>query len=140
MARFANTDIYVEVDGHDLSSWAFSVDTPSERERLDASGFNSTGAKTFLAGAKEDSVTVQFRQDFASGGPHDVLSDIYQNQSTVTLEIRPTSGAVSSTNPALQGNVQLLSYNGLSGDLNSVSEFSVTFTPADASGIVWSST
>ena len=140
MAKFLAEDIFISVDGHDLSDHAFSIDTPSERERVDVSGFNPTGAKEFLAGSKEDSVTVQFLQDFASGEVHDVLSDIYQNQTTVELIVRPTSSAVSATNPELSGNVQLLQYNGLSAQKGARAEMSVTFTPADTTGIVWANT
>lgn len=138
MGKFLLTDVYVEIDGHDLSNNAFNIDTPSSRERVDVSGFNPAGSKEFLAGQKEDSVTVQFLQSFDASSVHDILNDIYQNQSSVYLRIRPTSAAVSATNPELHGNVQLLEYNGLSGELNARSEMSVTFTPSDAAGIVWS--
>lgn len=137
MAKFINQDIYVEVDGHDISDHCFRISTPSERERVDVSGFNSTGAKEFLAGQKEDSIELGILQDFAAGEVHDILSTIYQNQTTVEIEVRPTSAAVSATNPRLYGQSQLLSYNGLDGELGSRSEITATFTPADVNGFVW---
>lgn len=140
MGKFLLDDCYVEIDGHDLSDHAFNIDTPSTRERVDVSGFNPTGAKEFLAGQKEDQVTVQFLQDFDTGSVHDILSSIFQNQATVGIKVRPTSAAVSAQNPELSGNVNLFEYNGLSGALSQRSEMTVTFLAADGDGLVWSDT
>lgn len=130
-------DIYVEIDGHDMSNWFFNVDTPSTKEKIDVSGFNPAGAKSWLPGAKEDSVTLQGLQDFSASGLHDLLSDIYQNNSTVGIKIRPTSAVVSATNPQLSGNVKLYEYDGLSAAFSNRLEITVTFNPADAAGLVW---
>ncbi len=137
MSKFLLEDCYVEIDGVDLSDHAFNIDTPSERERVEVSGFNPNGNREFLAGLREDSVTVQFLQDFAASEVHATLWPIYNTRDTVYLRVRPTSSAASATNPELHGNVQLLSYNGLSGALNERSEMSVTFTPADGEGLIW---
>lgn len=138
MGKFINKDIFVSVDGVNLSNWSFSIDTPSEKEQIDVSGFNPTGNKEFLAGQKEDSVTVGMLQDFQAGGPHATLFPIYNTDDTVFLRVRHTSAAASATNPELQGNVTLRTYNGLSGEINSRSEFSATFVPNDEDGLTWS--
>lgn len=140
MAKFLAQDCYVEVDGHDISNWCFRVATPSEREQVDVTGFNASGTKEFLAGDKTDSIELSILQDFAASGPHDILSDIYQNQTTVTVKVRPTSAAVSATNPQLSGNAQLRSYDGLSADKGARAEITATLVPADQNGFTWAAT
>lgn len=139
-AKFLLTDVYILFDGVNLSNYGFNIDTPSVRDQIEVSGFSSTGAKEFLAGQRDDSVTAQFTQDFASGGPHDIIYYVYINKLTVPLVIKPTSSAVGVNNPSLSGNVQVFSYNGLSGALNARSEITVEFKAADAAGLLWSNT
>lgn len=138
MGKFINRDVFISVDGVNLSNWAFGIDTPSEKEQIDVSGFNPNFTKEFLPGTKEDSVTVSFLQDFQAGGPHATLFPIYSTDDSVYIRVRPTSAAASASNPELQGNVTLTSYNGLSGEINARSEFTATFVPFDEDGITWS--
>lgn len=138
MGKFLLTDVYIELDGHDLSDHGFNIDTPSTKDIVDVSGFNPTNTKEQLVGQRTDEVTCQFTQDFAAGGPHDVIYPIFRDSTTVGIKIRPTSDAVAADNPELAGNVQISSYNGLSGALNARSELSVTFVAADVAGLVWS--
>ncbi len=132
MAKFINQDVLVSVAGVTLSDHAFSVDVPQSREQIDVSGFNSTGAKEFLPGATEETVTIGFLQDFAAAKVHATLSPLYQNSSTFALIIAPTSGGISSTNPYFQGTAALFEYNGLSGELGNRSEITAVFKSADA--------
>lgn len=137
MAKFLLTDGFVSINGTDLSDHAHGLDTPQERERVDVSGFNSAGTKEFLPGSKEESATVQFRQDFASSKVHAVVEPLFRNNSTFAFEIRPTSGSVSATNPRFWGTASMFQYNGLSGDISGVGEVSVELRPATATGFVW---
>lgn len=138
MAKFLLTDGYVSVNGVDLSDHAFSLDTPQERDRVDVSGFNSTGAKEFLPGSSDESCTIGFLQDFASAKVHATLEPLYRNQSTFVLEVRPTSTVVSSTNPKFTGTVALFSYNGLSGQISARGEITAEFRSANSTGpLAW---
>ncbi len=140
MAKFALTDVYIELDGYNLSNYGFNIDTPSEKDEIDVSGFNPNNTKESLVGQRQDNITAQFTQDFADGGPHDIIWSIYQNSTTVGVKIRPTSSAVSATNPELAGNVKVRTYNGLSGALNARAELTVELVAADSTGLTWSST
>jgi hypothetical protein len=131
VAKFINQDISVTINGVDLSDHAFSVDLPAEREQIDVSGFNATGSKEFLPGASDETVTIGFLQDFAASEVHATLEPLYTNSSTFALIIKPTSGGISSTNPAFQGTAALFSYNGLSGELGSRSEITAVMKSAD---------
>lgn len=137
MAKYLLTDGYVEINGTDLSDHAHTLDTPQEKERVDVSGFNSAGTKEFLPGSKEESATIGFRQDFASSKIHATAEPLFRNNTTFGFSIRPTSGAVSATNPRFWGTASLFAYNGLSGEISGVGEVSLELRPATSTGFVW---
>jgi hypothetical protein len=137
MPKFILTDGYVEINGVDMSDHAFTLDTPQEKERVDVSGFNSSGTQEFLPGRKEESVTITFRQDFASSEPHQTLEPLFRNNTTFGFSVRPTSSAVSATNPRFWGTASLFTYNGLSGEISSVAEVIAELRPATSTGFVW---
>ena len=137
MAKFILTDGYVEINTTDLSDHAHTLDTPQEKDRVDVSGFNSAGTQEFLPGRKTESVTVGFRQDFAASKIHAICEPLFRNNTTFGFSIRPTSGAVSATNPRLWGTASMFQYNGLNGEISSPSEVSITLLPATSTGFVW---
>lgn len=132
MGKFINQNIVVKVNNVDLSDHAFSVDLPASREQIDVSGFNATGAKEFLPGATDQTVTIGFLQDFAASKVHQTLEPLYTNSSTFLLQIWPAGSVTSSTNPVFQGTSAMFEYNGLSGELGARSEITATFKSADA--------
>lgn len=134
MKRIALKDS-VEVDSVDLSNFARSVEFASEHERVDVSGFNATGANEYLAGATEQSVTVEFYGSYGSGEVHQTLYPIHKDREVVSFAWRPDMTAVASaTNPELRGNVQLYSYS--PGATRGETEtFSATFNAADEDGL-----
>lgn len=137
MAKYLLTDGYVYINGVDLSDHAHTLDTPQEKDRVDVSGFNSAGTKEFLPGSKDESVTVGLRQDFASSKCHQTLEPLFRNNTTFAFEIRPTSGAVSATNPRFWGTASLFAYNGLSGEISNPGEITVELRPATSTGFAW---
>jgi len=137
MSKFILTDGYVAINGTDLSAWAHNLDTPMERDRVDVSGFNSTGSKSYLAGAQDQTATIVFRQDFGSSAVHQTVQTLFANSSTFGFEVRPTSTVVSATNPRFWGTASIFTYNGLNGEISDVAEVTVELRPADATGFVW---
>ena len=131
MAKFINQDVTIVVNGVTLSDHGFSVDISAERDQIDVSGFNSTGAKEFLPGASDETVTIGFLQDFAASSVHATLEPLYRNSTTFVLSVKPTSASTSSTNPAFAGTAALFSYTGLSGELGGRSEITATFKSAN---------
>ena len=136
MSKFLLNDGYVLIGTYDLSNYAYSLDTPSKKEQVDVSGFNSTASKEYLPGPREDTITIGFLQDFTRGtaGPHSVLWTIYSTGATFTFDIRSvsptTNSTVSTTNPALRGTASLYEYNGLSGQIGNRAEFNAVLKPA----------
>lgn len=135
MAKTALTDVYVLLNSVNISDYCFSVDIPDSREQIDVSGFNPTGAKEFVPGTRDQTITLGVLQDFGATAVHSILNPLYANNTTFPIEIRPTSGARSATNPWFGGSANLYEYDGLNGQLNSRSEITVTIRPAQ--GTVW---
>ena len=140
MAKFLLKDVKVMVGTTDLSNHAFNVDTPMTKEQVDVSGFSATGTLEYLSGAADQSIVIQFENDFAASSVHATLEPIFRTGTPTLVWVSPTSAAISATNPAFGGQGILFEYNGLSGALNARSETTATFKPATGSSFAWSAT
>jgi hypothetical protein len=138
VSKFLLKNVKVMVNAVDLSSHAFNVDTPSDKEQVDVSGFSPTGTREYLPGMADQTIEVQFENDFAAASVHATLQPLFANGTTFTVYVSPdATAAVSATNPAYGGTGCLFSYNGLSGALNARSETTATFKPAPGSSFQW---
>lgn len=130
----------VTVDSVNLSVYARSISFSSEHERVDVSGFNPTGANEYLAGATEQSIEVEFYGAYAASETYAILYPIHRDREVVEIAWRPDgSTPVSTTNPSLEGNVQLLTYNP-SATRGEAETWTATFTAADATGLTYHTT
>lgn len=138
MSKFLLTDVKVVVNSQDLSSHAFNVDTPATKEQVDVSGFSSTGTREFVPGLSDETITIQFENDFAAASVHATLQPLFQSGSAFPIYVQPVSSlGTSATNPLFGGSATLYDYNGLSGALNARSETTATFKPAPGSRFSW---
>jgi hypothetical protein len=141
MAKFLLKEAFVQLDGVDLSDHCFSLETPSEKEVVDVSGFNPAGTKESLVGQRDDRCTIGALQDFAAGSVHATMYPCYSTDKPFQVKIRPKKSlAASATNPQYRGYGLLATYNGLSGELNARSEVSLEIVAAPGSSFVWSAT
>lgn len=140
MAKFINTDWKVMVNGVDLSNHAFDVQIGDEKERVDVSGFSPTGTREYLPGLAEQSVTVQFLQDFGSSSVHATIQPLYSGGSSFAFYVQPDSDAgTSATNPLYGGTASIFSYPP-SATLNERAELTVEFRPSTNSLFSWGTT
>jgi hypothetical protein len=138
MSKFLLNDVKVVVNGVPLSDHAFNVDTPSEKEQVDVSGFNPQATREYLPGLEDQTIEIQFENDFAAASVHATLYPLYASGSAFPLYLQPDSDAgTSATNPIYGGTAQLYSYNGLSGALAARAETTATFRPAPNSRFAW---
>ena len=132
--RIALSD-FVEVDSVDLSNFARQVQFTSSHTRVDVSGFNATGANEYLAGATDQSVSVDFYGSYGTGEVHETLYPIHKDKEVVLFKWRPDMNSpASATNPELRGNVQVYDY-GPGAQRGSEDAFTVTFNAADEDGL-----
>jgi len=129
MARIVLTDVAVVVGAVDLSDHVSSVTISTTYDVLETTAFAGgnvpAAAKTRIAGLADNSVTLEFHQDFAAG---EVEATIYPLLGTsAAVRISPTTGAVSATNPEYQFNALISEWTPLNGAVGELATASVTW-------------
>jgi hypothetical protein len=86
----------------------------------DAKEFTASGDGTreYLPGLKQWSVSLEFNQDYAANDVDEELFPIVGTE--VAFALKPTSAAISATNPEYQGQVIVTSYQPLGGSIGEV--------------------
>lgn len=127
MASFAFTDASVVINAVDLSDHVRSVTLNVEAEDLEDTAMGDT-FRSRIGGLKDWSVDIEFNQDFASS---EVDATIFTILGTVvTVTVKPTSAAVSTTNPSYSGSVLISEYNPLDGSVGDLATTSVSWPGA----------
>ena len=127
MAVLAFLDASVVVNAVDLSDHVKQATIATSTDDLDDTAMGDT-YRSRIAGLKDWSVTIQFHQDFAAGEVDATLFPLLGTVTTVT--IKPTSGAVSATNPSYSGSVLVNDYKPLDGSVGDLAGVSVTWPGA----------
>jgi len=125
MARIVLTDAKVTINSVNLSSYISSVTLSTSNDVVETTGFSSTAARTRVAGLQDNSVTIEFFQDFATSL---VEQTIYPLLGTTTsIVVLPTSSAASATNPSYTFTALVSEWQPLSGAVGEFSTASVTW-------------
>lgn len=122
------TDSRVLVNAVNLSAFMLSHDLPQNVEAQDATAFTKT-TREFKPGLRVHTLTLEFFQDFAAGGPDATLSALI-GAAAFAINLRTSSAAISATNPEYQGQYILENYNPMSGRIGEMQKCSATFRPA----------
>lgn len=91
---------------------ASKVTVKTSAAELDNTAFGAT-YHSRIGGLKDGELAIEWNQDFAAAQVDATIFPILG--SVVTFEVRPTSGARSSTNPAYTGSVLISDYSPLDG-------------------------
>lgn len=137
MAVGAATDWKVVVAGTNLSAWAHNVSIDDTKDKLEASGFSPTGARTYVQGSREQTVTVQFRNDMAAGGPFAVIRPLYEGGSVFAFFVQRDSDAGTSSSNLIYGGSASCYGLPVEASLNEVEELEIEFSPATNSSFSW---
>jgi hypothetical protein len=129
MARIVLTDVAVVIGAVDLSNHIASVTLQSTYDVLETTAFAGgnvpAAAKTRIAGLVDNSLTLEFHQDFAAG---EVEATMYPLLGTIAaVRVSPTTGAISASNPEYQFNAVISDWTPLNGAVGELSTVSVTF-------------
>ena len=124
MAKIVLTDVKVTVNSVNLSDHIASVTLTTDVNEVATTGF-SESAISRVGGLKDNSVQIEFHQDFAATN---VEATIYPLVGTVTtVAITPTSSAVSATNPSYTFSALIGSWSPIAGAVGDLSTVSVTW-------------
>jgi hypothetical protein len=98
MARLVLTDAVVTLNATDISEYVTSVTLNTPEDVVETTAMSAVGARTRTSGLKDHSITLELNNDFASGALESVVSAIGIGE-LASLTVKPTSAAVSTTNP-----------------------------------------
>ena len=129
MARLVLTNVEVTIGGVSLADHIASVTLGSTYDVLDTTAFAGgnvpQAARERIAGLVDNSVTLEFHQDFAAG---EVEATIYPLLGTVAeVKVQPVNAAVSATNPEYIFNALISEWTPLNGAVGELATASVTW-------------
>jgi hypothetical protein len=129
MPRIVLTDVSVTVNSVDLSQFLTSVTLSTSVDVVETTGMGSAAAKTRLPGLKDNSVTLEFNQDFAAAGPEITINAIGTSLvgTVVPIVIKPVSGAASATNPSFSFSAVCSEWQNVQGGVGELSTISATW-------------
>jgi hypothetical protein len=129
MPRIVLTDVAVTVNSVDLSSFLTSVTLTTSVDVVETTGMGSAAAKTRLPGLKDNSVTLEFNQDFAASGPEISINAVAASLvgTSVPITIKPVSGSASATNPSYAFTAVCSEWQPIQGAVGELSTISATW-------------
>jgi len=134
MAKFVLRDARVEINSVVLSDHISEVTISTEKDEVDVTGFGATN-REILAGLGDGTITLSVFQDFAAASVDATLWPLSSAGSSFTVKVRPTTAAVSATNPEYSMTGVLLNYSPISGGVGAASTTDVTIRNSSQAGI-----
>ena len=128
MAKLVLTDVFLSVNGVDLSNDVQSVSLNYEAEEQDSTTMGDD-TREALGGLKNWSMDVSFAQDFASGQVDATLFSIVGSQVAIILRADNTAG-VGATNPNYTGSGLITSYSPIGNSVGDLAVAPVTIKSA----------
>jgi hypothetical protein len=124
MARIVLTNASVVFGSTDLSDHIASVTLNSTFDIVETTAFGNT-AKTRVAGLADNSVTLEFHQDYATSS---VEQTIYPLLGTaVSVVAKPVAGTTTTINPSYTFSALVAEWTPLNGSVGELATASVTW-------------
>lgn len=125
MARLVLTNAYISVGGVDLSDLVASVTLNSTFDVVETTAFSSTAAKTRVAGLADNSISLEFHQDYATS---EVEQTIYPLLGTAAAVIvKPNGSTTGALNPSYTCSAVISEWTPLNGSVGELATASVTW-------------
>jgi hypothetical protein len=125
MPRIVLTNAQITINAVDLSDHIASVTLSTSNDVVDTTGFSSTAARTRVAGLGDNSITLEFHQDFATSNVEQTIYPLIGTNTTVV--VKPTTSAVGPTNPSYSCSATVSEWQPLSGAVGELATASVTW-------------
>ena len=125
MPRIVLTNAFISVGGVDLSDLVASVTLNETFDIVETTAFSSTAAKTRVAGLEDNSITLEFHQDYATG---EVEQTIYPLLGTAAAVIvKPNGSSTSAFNPSYTCSAIISEWTPINGSVGELATASVTW-------------
>ena len=125
MARIVLTNAKITINSVNLSDHIASVTLSTSSDVVDTTGFSSTAARSRVAGLADNSVTLEFHQDFATSNVEATVYPLIGT--TTTVVVTPVDTTVSGTNPSYTFTALVAEWQPLSGAVGELATASVTW-------------
>jgi len=130
MARIVLTNAFISVGGVDLSDLVSSVSLSSTFDVVETTAFSSSQTKTRVAGLADNSITLEFHQDYATG---EVEQTIYPLLGTVAAVIvKPNGATTSAFNPSYTCQAVISEWTPVNGAVGELASASVSWPVSGA--------
>ena len=124
MAKLVLTNPSITVAGVDLSDHIANITLETKYDIVETTAFGST-AKSRVAGLADNSISLDFHQDFAAGS---VEATIYPLLGTnQTIIIKPVAGTTTTTNPQYTVTAVIADWTPLKAGVGQLATASVTW-------------
>jgi len=130
MARIVLTNAYVTVNSVDVSDHVASVTLNSSIDVVETTAFGTTGARTRIGGLADNSISLEFHQDYASSSIEATVYPLLG--STTTVVVKPNGSTTSATNPSYTSTVLVSEWTPLNGAVGELATASVTWPVSGA--------
>ncbi|HEY9391369.1 MAG TPA: hypothetical protein VIR27_16590 [Mycobacteriales bacterium] len=121
-------DFSATVGGTDLSDHLTKITLNVKADAADTTTFGSGGWRSRIGGLKDWSAALTFNQDFSASELDSILWPLLGT--VVTFVGKPTSGAVSPTNPSYSGSLLVEEYTPFDSTVGDLAQLSVTWSGA----------
>lgn len=123
MAKFVSTDFSISLDDNDLTTNIASATLEITREEQLTTAFGQTSV-TRIGGLQDATLTLEMHSDFGDGAVDSILFPLLGT--VVPFEIKPTSAAVGTDNPAYSGEILVTNYTPFDSATGELATFSIT--------------
>jgi hypothetical protein len=123
MARIVLTNVAVTFGTTDISSYVTSVTLSTTLDVVETTAFGNT-ARTRVAGLADNSVSLEFNQDYAAGALEATINGTTSTVGTaVSMTVRPVAGS----SPAYSFSALVSEWTPLNGAVGELATASVTW-------------
>lgn len=130
MPRLVLTNAYVLFASNDISQYVTSIGLSTSVDVIETTGLGSS-ARTRVGGLFDNSLSLEFNQDFADNALEELINGTSLATTTVgttvAMEIRPVNAAVSANNPKFTFNALIAEWQPLSAAVGELTTVSVTW-------------
>lgn len=125
MARLVLTNAYITVNGVNLSDHIASVTLTTNRDVVETTAFSSTAARTRIGGLADNSVTLEFHQDYATSSVEATIYPLLG--STTSIVVKPNGSTTATDNPSYTFSALVSEWTPLNGAVGELATASVTW-------------
>lgn len=134
MGSLALIDCRLEINAVVLSTYCNGVTLPMEYEALEDTAFGDT-ARSRIAGLSDSTLSATFNQDFAASATDVTLYTAHAAKVPVVVKVRPTTAAISATNPEYVGSYLPNQHNPFGNKVGELAAAQISWPLSDSDGI-----